>query len=318
MSPFSKEATRWGLAKEAVRLTAEAAPSAWISVDKSSDINHRLELLEDNGLRGVKANFPAVPGMKVTEGKVQNPLRVSAIAYFVNMILGAPTTSEVETGAAYKHAFVLPSGIQPPTYTFFVDRGLGVKKYNGCAVKKFGLKASPNGLITHESDIIGLNEAAGSIGSPSYANEGVPLSFNHATVKVGGVANVDIKEWAFTLDSGAFAKRVMSGSQVPADILAPAPLKVDGSFTIYFENDTERAKFIAGTSNSLQFLIEGETIAGTSKETLDLRLPKILYKAYPYGEADNMLAAQVAFEASYDITSSKLLELDVINRIATI
>lgn len=318
MSPFSKEATRWGLAKETVRLTAETTPTAWFSVDKSSEINHRLELLENNGLRGVKANFPATPGIKVTEGKVQNPLRVSAIAYFVNMILGAPTTTVAEIGAAYKHSFTLPSGIQPPTYTMFVDRGLAIKKYNGCAVKKFGLKASPNGLISHESDIVGLTEATGVIGTPSYADEGNPLAFNHASVKVGGVANLDIKEWAFSIDSGAFAKRVMSGSQVAADILAPAPLKVDGSYTIYFENETERAKFLLATSNSLEFHIEGDLIAGASKETLDLHLPKVLYKAYPYGEADNMLAAQVTFEAAYDLATSKLLTLDVINKIATI
>ena len=93
---------------------------------------------------------------------------------------------------------------------------------------------------------------------------------------------------------------------------------MEGTFTIYFEDETERAKFIAGTSNYLQFLIEGEVIAGAAKETVDVTLPKIMYKAYPYGEADNMLAAQVAFEAVYDTVTSALVGVAVTNKVATV
>ena len=433
--PFSREAIRWGFAKETVRLTAEAAPTVYVSVDKGSEIDQKLEHLADNGMRGVKADYPPHAGMKVVEGKGVNPLRVRDISYFLNMILGAPVTTEqsvvtVQTGVnddidftedggeavkaalaagsypigassatagsfcaavktaldaagigtytvaydastrkftitkdsgvfvinwntgankatsarallgfndadtasaisatsdvavsnrAFKHVFGLPSGIQPPTYTVFADRGVSVKKYNGVASRKFSLKATPNGLIMHESDLLGLDEAAGEIGSPTWAGEGNPLGFMHATVKIGGVANTaDVKEWSLSIDSAAFAKRVLSGAQTPADILAPGRMKVEGTLVVYFEDEVERAKFLANTSNTLQFLIEGDTIAGSVKETLDAQLPKIHYKAYPYGEADNMLAAQVAWEAAFDETSEKLFTLELINKVASI
>lgn len=433
--PFSREAIRWGFAKESSRLTAEAAPTTWVSVDKGSELEQKLEHIEDNGMRGVKAAHSPHAGVKVVDGKAGNPLRVRDISYFLNMILGDPATVEQsvvtvslgvndaidftedggteltatlaagsypigassatagsfcaavktaldaagagtytvaydtatrkftitkDTGVfvilwntgtnklicaaallgyttaadtasaisatsdvavsnrAFKHSFSLPSGIQPPTYTVFVDRGISVKKYNGVASRKFSLKATQNGLIMHESDLLGLDEAEGSIGSPSYVGEGSPLGFMHATVKIGGVASTDVKEWTLSFDSGAFAKRVMSGSQVAADVLAPNQLKVEGSILIYFEDETERAKFLANTSNTLQFLIEGSTIAGSVKETFDAQLAKIHYKAYPYGEADNMFAAQANFEAAYDEDTGEFLSVDLINKLSSI
>lgn len=432
--PFSREAIRWGFAKETNRLTAEAAPTTWVSVDKGSELEQKLEHIEDNGMRGVKAAHSPHAGVKVVDGKAGNPLRVRDISYFLNMILGDPATVEqsvvtvslgvndainftedgglekaatiaaasypigassatagsfcaavkaaleaagdgtytvaydsstrkftitkdagvfvilwntggnkaatarallgfndadtssaiaqtsdvVVSNRTFKHSFSLPSGIQPPTYTVFVDRGISVKKYNGVASRKFSLKATQNGLIMHESDLLGLDEAAGSIGSPSYVGEGSPLGFMHATVKIGGVASTDVKEWTLSFDSGAFAKRVMSGSQVAADVLAPNQLKVEGSILIYFEDETERAKFLANTSNTLQFLIEGSTIAGSVKETFDAQLAKIHYKAYPYGESDNMFAAQANFEAAYDEDTGEFLSVDLINKLSSI
>ena len=62
MAPFSLEAARSGYKKEATRLTAETTPTSWFGVDPGSEINHRLVLLEDKGLRGVKAAFPSKAG----------------------------------------------------------------------------------------------------------------------------------------------------------------------------------------------------------------------------------------------------------------
>lgn len=431
--PFSTEASRWGLAKESVRLTAEAAPTKWLSVDPGSELSHRLELLEDKGLRGVKAAFPSHAGMKVTDGKVSAPVRVSHIGEFLQMLLGNPASAEqtavvVEAGVndkidftedggvevtatltagsyivgassavaasfckmvkdqmeavngadtytvaydastrlftitksagvfvilwntgtntatsakallgfgavdttsaiaatstvavgnrVYKHTFSLPTSVQPPTYTFFVDRNMEVKKYNGIAVRKMALTGNADGFLQHECELLGLSEAAGDIGSPSYANELAPLVFHHVTVKLGGTAMTNIKEWNLSIDSGLFGKR-NPGSQVAVDVIAPGRLKIEGSLTVYFEDETERAKFLAATSNSLQFLCVGSEIGTSVFETLDITLPKILYKAFPYGELDGLLGAQCTFEAVYDTVTSKLINVDLTNKDAS-
>lgn len=433
MSPFSLEAKRWGLKKEGSRLTAETTATKWFSADPESEISHRLELLEDKGLRGVKAAFPSHAGIKITDGKISAPVRTSHFGEFLNMLLGAPTSAEqsvvtVEAGVndkidlaedggaaaaatltagsypvgassavagsfcklvkdqleavngsdtytvaydtatrkftitksagvfvlqwntgankltsarsllgfnnadtasaiaatsdvavanrVHKHTFLLPSSVQPPTYTIFVDRSMGVKKYNGCAVKKLSLKGNADGFVQQDSDIIGLDEAAGDIGSPVYTDESTPLTFAHVAVKLGGSTLTNIKEWALSLDSGLFAKR-NPGQQVAADVVAPARMKIEGSLTVYFEDETERAKFLANTTNTLQFLIQGDTLAGTTKEALDINLYKIAYKAFPYGELDGLLGAQATFEAVYSVSDGKLVQVDLTNKVAS-
>lgn len=435
MSPFSLEAKRWGFKKEGTRLTAETTATKWLSVDPGSEISHRLELLEDKGLRGVKAAYPSHSGVKVTDGKVSAPVRTSHFGEFLQMLLGSPTSAEqavvtVETGVndkidlaedggapvaatltagsyaigassatagtfcalvkaaleaangtdtytvaydtatrkftitksagvfvlqwntgtnklicaatllgfttaadtasgiavtstvavsnrVHKHTYLLPSGVQPPTYTFFVDRSLGVKKYNGVAVKKMSLKGSADGFVQMDCDLLGLDEAAGDIGSPVYTDEAIPLTFQHVTVKLGGVAMTNVKEWSLALDSGLFAKRAMSGSQVAVDVLAPGQMKIDGSLTLYFEDETERAKFIANTTNYLQFLVQGDVLAGTTKEAVDLNLYKIAYKAFPYGDLDGLLGAQATFEAVFSVTDGKMVQVDLTNKVAS-
>jgi hypothetical protein len=433
MSPFSLEAKRWGLKKEGTRLTAETTATKWLSVDPGSEISHRLELLEDKGLRGIKAAYPSHSGVKVTDGKVTAPVRTSNFGEFLQMLLGNPSSAEqsvvtVEAGVndkidlaedggaavaatltagsypvgassatagtfcklvkdqleaangadtytvaydtatrkftitksagvfvlqwntgtnkatsarallgfndadtasaiaatsdvavanrVHKHTYLLPSGVQPPTYTFFIDRSLGVKKYNGVAVKKMMIKGNADGFVQHDTELLGLDEATGDIGSPVYTDEATPLTFQHVAVKLGGAAMTNVKEWSLSLDSGLFAKR-NPGSQVAVDVLAPARMKIEGSLTVYFEDETERAKFIANTTNYLQFLIQGDTLAGTTKEAVDINLYKIAYKAFPYGDLDGLLGAQATFEAVYSVTDGKLVQVDLTNKVAS-
>jgi len=169
--------------------------------------------------------------------------------------------------------------------------------------------------VQHDAELLGLDESAGDIGVPVYTDEAIPLTFQHVTVKLGGVAMTNIKEWSLSLDSGLFAKR-NPGQQVAVDVLAPSRMKIEGSLTVYFEDETERAKFIANTTNYLQFLIQGDTLAGNTKEAVDLNLYSITYKAYPYGDLDGLLGAQATFEASMSPADGKMVQVDLTNKIA--
>ena len=92
---YGKEQIRVGLKKEAVRLTAETAPTSWVSVDDGSEMTMDVKLLEDKALRGIGAEFPSVAGTKAVAGKVSHPLRANSVAHFLNMLIGAPVSSEV-------------------------------------------------------------------------------------------------------------------------------------------------------------------------------------------------------------------------------
>jgi hypothetical protein len=88
---------------------------------------------------------------------------------------------------------------------------------------------------------------------------------------------------------------------------------IDGGFTIYFQNTTERDKFIANTSVALRMLAVGATIASTYKYTTDINIYAAKYKAFPYGENQGLLAAKATFEGYYSASDSKAIDVALTN-----
>jgi len=431
---YSQEAKIVGLAKESSRLVAESAPTKWLAVDKSSDLAYGVKVLADTALRGVKAPYAGYPGLKELAGKMVSPARANVLPDFLQMILGAPVTTEqsmvtvssgvndkidfiedsgtevtatltagsypigassatagtfcklikdqleaangtsetytviystatrkftvtkssgvfvilwktgtntltcaaallgfttaADTGSAiaqtsasavnnrvFKHVFSgPPSSVQPTTYTFFIDRGLSIKAYNGCAVKKMSLACPEGDFLNHESEMLGISEAPGAIGSPSYTSDLEPLSFQHVLYKVGGVTETEIKNFTLEIDSKAFGKRIYNQSQDVADILAAARMEISGGFDIYFTSEDERTKFLATTVQDLEIIAEGNAMTGVAtKDSIDIIIPEIQYQAYPFDYKDDLLAASVKFSANYNVATSKMIEIDVVN-----
>ncbi len=214
-------------------------------------------------------------------------------------------SSDTAVGYAFSHAFTVPTSIQPPSYTFFMDYGISVKKYNRCVVKSLTFTGPVDGLITVDVDFLFETEAAGDIGSPSFPTQKY-LSFQHASFKRAGSTDTDVKNWSLKIDNGAKALQTLAQSQNIQDIITPDPLNVSGDFVALCQTETERAKFLANTSVAIRALIEGETIVGSFKHTVDIPLTDCRYKAYPLAWEDNLLAAKVEFQAYHNGTSQIL------------
>lgn len=309
---YAIESKRFGLKKEAVRLTAEAAPDTWIAVEPDSEFDYKLNHIADTALRGIKAPYPNFPGTKECSGTVKLPARASDIGELFQMLLGNPTTAQQGVTTAYKHTFPTLAPLQPPTYTWFVDRGVGIKKYSGVAAKKLSFTGPIDGALNLEAELLGISEADGAIGAPVFAESDV-LEFFHTTMKIDGVARTDVKSWNCSIDNTLFTKRTLSQSQDAQDVMAPSKMIAEGGFLVFFESMAERDKFLANTTSSLEFLVEGAVADAPHKFTMDLLFPKVHYTAFPFGETDNLLAAQATFTAVYDTVTAKMLEAYLIN-----
>ncbi len=221
-------------------------------------------------------------------------------------------TGGTQVEYAFTHTFTR-SGIQPPSYTFFQDRSLGVLKYNLGCVKTLSLKGSVDGLVEADLDVLYKTEASGSIGSPNFPTQKY-LSFQHVDFKIAGTSNTNVESWDLKIDNSAKAHRTLNLSQDLDDIIAPEPLMIDGGFEIYFINTTERDKFLANTSVAIRILAAGAIIGGTTKYTVDINLYEAHYKAYPYGEKNGLLAAKASFEGFYSSSDSKAIQIALTNQ----
>jgi hypothetical protein len=227
---------------------------------------------------------------------------------------GLTYTGATSVEYVFSHAFTLGTSIQPPSYTFFLDWGISVKAYNRCVVKGLNFSGPVDNLISVEVEFLAEGEAAGSIGTPSFPNQKY-LSFQHVTYSVAGAEDNDVKSWTLKLDNGAKHRLTLAQSQSPQDVIAPEPFQVEGTMDIDFQAETERAKMLANTGVAHRMLIEGETITGSFKHSVDFPITEAHYSEFPFGYENNLLAAKVNYKGYHNGTS-QLLPV-VINQVAS-
>mgnify|MGYP001567642519 CR=1 FL=1 len=311
MANFATLLRRVGLIKETTRGTAETTPTTWVSVYPASEMKYGLQLLPDMALRGVLSKYPSRPGQISVVGKILFPLRASEVGEFLHMFIGdATSVQQVET-TAYLHTWTPATTLQPDSYTITFDHNMEVKKYNGCNVSSIKLTRTTDNFIMFEAGIIGRTEAAGSIGSPTYV-ESSALTFQHDVFKIAGTTYTQIKQWEIEMDNGLFPMRATSGSQLIVDTFVTEH-SIKGSFTTYFENATERDKFVAGTSATIQVTITGAVIGGASSYYVDIFVDVAEYEAFPYESEDGLLAAKVVWRGTYDTTDSRIYRFQAQN-----
>ncbi len=204
---------------------------------------------------------------------------------------------------AFAHTFSLGTGTQPPAYTFFIDWGVDVKKYALCVVNQMSINGPVDNLIEVEVNFLFATETAGaSIGSPSFPTQRY-LSFQHVTYSIAGSQNTDVRAWTMKLDNQAKHHLSLANSQAPQDILAADEFMLDGTLDIDIQSEAERDKMLANTASVQRMLIEGATISGSTKYSVDLPVTEPHYSEFPFGYDNAILAAKVPYKGFHNGTS---------------
>lgn len=94
MAYNSLQQVQFGLAKESVRGTAEAAPTKWYPIEQP-DIKFGPSLIADKALRGIRAEMPPRIGRKHGTGKIKFIADAQVMGEFMLSALGAVTSTEV-------------------------------------------------------------------------------------------------------------------------------------------------------------------------------------------------------------------------------
>lgn len=94
MARYAIQSQRFGLAREATRGTAESAPAKWYPTRGLNELKFELKLLEDMGIRGSKAKYSPVSGIKVGEGKIPLNFDAQILGEFFYSLLGTISSAE--------------------------------------------------------------------------------------------------------------------------------------------------------------------------------------------------------------------------------
>lgn len=314
--PYPIELKFLGLGKETTRGVA-VNPTRFIAVTRDTEMEYRLTLIEDELIRGIFARFPPMPGIKEGTGTINIEVQSDNIGEFLLSLLGRVVTTSPATGV-YLHTFDRhPTLITLPSYTIYLDRRLVRKRYPLSVVKSITFTGTVDGKVTASISVLFKREEPAPEVIPTWTPP-APFMFYQTFIKIADTLNLsDIKEWSLTIDNESIVKRTLSGSQDIDDILSFGKMLINGSMSIYFENEVEREKFLSNTATSLEILLEGATITGDHKNSIRFILPRVHYTAYPFGELDGMLGAAVTFNCYYSLPSAYAIKIELKNTVSS-
>lgn len=315
MAEFSNEEKVIAIGKETVRGDAPVALDVVVPCDRSSEFDYTPVYVEDDKTRGIKDRVAPAMVAKECSGSISGmPVEPLTVGYFLRSLMGTATPVLVGT-TAYEHTFTRVAGLIVPTYTFVIDRQLSKKAYTRGVVKSMSLSVPFNDKALVDWDILCEKEAVSALAIPAIT-EPAPFTYDQVAIYLAaegaakpGSADLTIREFTLEIDNQSIMKRTYNASYDVKDIVTPEKYLISGSFNAYFETETERAAFLAGTSRALWIDMTGALIETTYYNALEITIPKIYYKAYPWGESEGMLAAAVAFDAYYRVASTSSISI---------
>lgn len=318
MGAASLQELQLGLAKEVVRGTLVSPATIWHAIAGDSDLAFTPQFIDDESKRGVNANFPAERGVNVGAGVLKAPLRASDIGEYLQMAMGDPVSALVTASLAFRHTYTGGAvNLLLPTYSAHLNRGaaLGVKGYNRLSVNTLQFSQDEVGLMQWEAGCLFEAEAAGGIGAPSFAGASEEFAPGQAVLKLDTVAQPQVKTWSVTIDNNMLAQRTQNASRNIRDIIARGPMRITGEGLFYFEDLAERDNFLAGTPRNITIRATSEEIIETAQAyDLKIDVQRAIWRAHPYGEDEGLIAAAAEFEGEYDIASSSLFTVELINK----
>jgi len=169
--PFATEQKKFGFKKEASRGAAESAPDKFLAVGADSEFNYSTVLIPDENIRGFKERFPSAQGVKEGTGAMSSiDVEASTVGDLLLGCLGSVQSSQPDAGGApsvYRHEFTRLNALQMPSFTFFEDRGLSVKRYPLSVIKKLAFSGAVDGKAVAAADVLFKTEEPASPFSPS-------------------------------------------------------------------------------------------------------------------------------------------------------
>ncbi len=301
--PFAIENQKYGFKKETTRGISEAAPLKFLAVGAEALLDYKSLLIADDKIRGSKEAFPSAMGVREGSGKLPAiDLEADTLGDLLLGCLGKVATTQpdaVNSPTVFQHTFKPDNRVQFPSFTYFVDLGLGIKRYPLTVIKKLTMTGAVDGKGQVAAEVLFKTEESASAFSAVFGTP-KPLMFFQTEFKLDGVLNQDVKSWTLTIDNASAAHRTLSQSRDVKDIVSSGRFAIEGGYEIFFETEANRQKFLDNLPQAINLALTGDIIEDAFKNKLELSIPKAKYTAYAFGGLEGLFGSAVAFRAEVD------------------
>ena len=283
-----------GAVKETTYGSDPASISAVNLPINSSAIKKTRNLITPATIRGRRDAVQPAQGNTNVAGDVVVPVDLINIGYWLQMLLGDPTTTGTDP---YTHTFKVGDSID----SWVLEQGYtdiaAYQKFNGCKANTFSMKVGGDEELVATIGILG---ASGTTGTSSMDSSPTTESFTRlnnfqASIKEGGSTIATCKEAEFEINNNLDPDVFVIGEGGVRGSLPEGTVNVTGRLMVMFENWTLYNKAVNATETSLEIALTSGSYG------LTFTINELLFEENAPGiETPGGIWLELPFQAYYD------------------
>jgi len=323
MTKFVGKLAKMGIAKEAVRGTAEGEGNAKYAKHISIEMNDKVEVIKDESSAGVLANATgSAVNQKFAEGSFEGNIGDDTMGLFMLGLFGqSPTTSDNADGTK-THAFNFAQTSQHQSLTIFLADEVQDYKFANSMISSLSLDVELGKFAMVNAGFLAKAGEEATL-TPAYSAENNFLPGNVEVKMADNIAGLDgatkmcARSLSISIDKGLEKDQCLGDADIN-DILNGV-VTVSGSFEMLYQAKTMHDIMVNDVEKALRLTMENTAVdIGTRHPKFSLDLNKVKFtdvsKAY---ENTAMAKISVEFEAFYKIEDGAIMTAELTNETAS-
>lgn len=251
-----------GIAKEAVRGTAEAAPDFWLRIT-SQDHKDQAEYLQSQGSIGtIVENVHAEIDKQWGEGGFSAEIEVDSIGLVLLAALGDVATTEPQTDV-FLHKFSLEESANHQSLSYFVNEPGRASVYPLACVSTLSFNFERGKILDFSTNLMskaGVAQASSPAFTPLQGFRPKDFHFYLADDIAGldMASETFLKTFSLEINKNLEADDVL-GLESPQNFLNKV-FALSASLNLFYKDETYRTIFRAGTPKAMRVKLENPTL----------------------------------------------------------
>jgi hypothetical protein len=319
MSKFIGRLADIGIAKEAVRGTAESAATFYLPKLSMSLDDGIEQVINESSIGVIEDSTGASIVGKFATGELEGNIGDRSFGLLLLNALGAVSTSGPAQTTVYTHAFSVGQDAQHDALTLFLDDGNQDYKFALGMLESLGIDISLGQFAKFTAAFRSKKGETATL-SPSYTAENLFLP-QHGSIKIatnlaglGAASVLNIKSVKLDINKNLEDDRKL-GSVDQVDILNKQ-FSVEGTVELVFDDNTFKTDQLADTAKAMRIrLTNTDVTIGSSLNpqlTIDLASVKISSFEKNYSNGD-IVTATVGFKAFYSLANTSMITMELLN-----
>ena len=300
----------------ALGIGIEATPGTTTTIDKfipftECSLIENHQPIADNSARGVRDSqgSGSVEGKKSGEGSISVVLNATHSPYFFGLVLGNIDSTDSIT-PLYQHTIERKADSQPRTATIWRDRSVDQVAFPYAVVNSLEMNFSDD-VASLTAEVMSKSPIEGWTETPTV--ETLELyTFKNAYVELtNGGTTSELKVTEFNLSINNNADLIYAPNSNDVDRIVSKNFEVSGSFSVLFEDETQKDAYADLTKQALKVVFTGTETGKITIEIPQFRLQSAPIET-PIDDVNNQTAE---FIGEYDGTET--IKVTIENEVAS-